>query len=103
MAPSPFIESRDVDTFHFIIPIAIFLVITLASVLCVRTPSGGVGSLVKRFETAATKVAQTGPKPQIPDPFQVIRNGKPVNGNFVSQRSKVTGKMQWEKCKTPLY
>lgn len=81
------------------------MVITLASVFCGPTPrnENKVGSLVQKFEKVTSDAAQTGPKPEIIDPFQVIKNGKAVNGNFVSQRSKVTGKMQWEKCKTPLH
>lgn len=98
--PSNSILRWHVYTSHFIIQLVVFLVITLASVLC-ALPAKGVSSIVKKFERAASK--ETGPKSQIPDAFQVIKNGKPVNGNFVSQRSKVTGKVQWEKCKNPLF
>lgn len=74
--------------------------IALASVLSKKA----VSSLVREFENAALEAARTGPQPKIPDAFQVTdKNGKPGNGNFVAQRSKVTGKMQWEPYKTPLH
>lgn len=80
-----------------------FLVIALASVLCSPPHQNSVSSLVQKFEKASSKRAQKpDAKLEIPDAFQVVKNGKPVNGNFVAQRSKITGKMQWEQCKTPL-
>lgn len=50
----------------------------------------------KKFEKSESRAqAIKPPKPEVPEPFQVIVNGKAVNKPHIAQRSTLTGKIEW--------
>lgn len=84
------------EKYFFLTLIAFLAIIAIASAgLCSRDEKGPMAKYEKSNSNVQPVVPPKPAVPEVPDTFQVIKNGKAVNKPHVAQRSKVTGRIEW--------